>query len=127
MDGSNRKVIISSGLVSPLSLTIDYSSQTLYWIDGDGTLERSSTDGTGRTLLFSSNPLLYNTWGMAYYSNRVYWTEREKEAVYSAPVNDIDSYSVLISSLTYEPYQLQVVDPFSQPAAGITQEKRKVK
>ena len=118
MDGSDRKVIVSSSLLSPVSLTLDYSSQTLYWIDRDGTLESSLTDGTGRTLLLSANTVLFNTLGMAYYSNRLFWTERKKDAVYSSPVNDLHSYSLLISSLSYEPYQLQVVHPFSQPAAG---------
>ena len=118
MDGSDRKVIISSSLLSPVSLTLDYSSQILYWIDRDGTLESAFTDGTGRTLLLSADTVLFNTLGMAYYSNQLYWTERKEDAVYSAPVNDLDSYSVIISSLSHEPYQLQVVHPFAQPAAG---------
>ena len=118
MDGSDRKVIVSSGLLSPVSLTLDYSSQTLYWIDRDGTLESSLTDGTGRTLLLSANTVLFNTFGMAYYSNRLFWTERKEDTVYSSPVNDLHSYSLLISSLSFEPYQLQVVHPFSQPEAG---------
>ena len=118
MDGSDRKVIISSGLLSPFSLTIDYSSQTLYWIDADGTLETSSTDGTGRTLLLSVKTILYKTFGMAYYSNRLYWTERNQDVVYSAPINDLNSYSLLISVPLYEPYELHVVHPHSQPASG---------
>lgn len=121
MDGSDRRVIASGGLHSPVSLTLDYSSQTLYWIDGDGTLEKSYIDGSGRTLLLSADSILYNTFGMAFYSNRLYWTERKEEIVYSAPINDLSSYSVLITSLTYEPYQLQVVHPLAQPAAGNSQ------
>ena len=118
MDGSDRKVIISSGLLSPTSLTIDYSSKTLYWIDRDATLESASTDGSGRKLLLSANTILDHTFGMAYYSSRLYWTDRTQESVYSAPINNLNSYSLLISSLSNDPYQLQVVHPLSQPATG---------
>ena len=119
MDGSDRIVIISDNILNPVSLTLDYSSQTLYWIDDHQGIQSSSIDGTGRMLLFpSSNPIVYITYGMDYYSNHLYWTERAERAVYSAPTHNISSFSLLLSSLSWEPYQLHVVHPFSQPAEG---------
>ena len=121
LDGSERKVIISSNLLSPVSLTIDYTSQTLYWIDRDGTLESASTDGTGRKVLLSSNTALYNTFGMDFFNNQLYWTEREQPSVYSASINFLNDYSPIISSLSfpnYDPYQLHAVHPLAQPASG---------
>jgi len=33
LSGNNRRVLVSSGLVSPTTLVVDFSSQKLYWLD----------------------------------------------------------------------------------------------
>jgi len=33
LDGSNRKIIISNGIVRPLGITIDIKTHDVYWVD----------------------------------------------------------------------------------------------
>lgn len=116
MDGTGRTVVVSEGLNNPLSITLDHSTQTLYWIDVPGMLESSSYNGSNRQTLFVSQTLLFNTVGMAYYSNTLFWTERQDNGIYSAPINELGSAQVLVNGLSYEPYQLHVVHSSAQPA-----------
>ena len=49
MAGTSRSVLHTNNLVAPIGLTIDYSSQTLYWIDtARRRIESSSVDGSNR-------------------------------------------------------------------------------
>ena len=52
MDGANRAVIHSSNLMRPLALTLDTSTQTLYWADGSlSKIETSGVDGSNRRVI----------------------------------------------------------------------------
>ena len=52
MDGSNKGVLHSSGLLHPNDIAVDIPSQRIYWTDGFmGLIEYSNYDGTGRTTL----------------------------------------------------------------------------
>ena len=56
MDGTSREVLHSTNLYSAFGLTLDYTSQTLYWADYDlDRLESSNADGTNRVLLSTTN------------------------------------------------------------------------
>lgn len=54
MDGSVRRVLVSTNLTWPNGLAIDHNLGRLYWVDG-GTkaIEYSRLDGSGRTALKS--------------------------------------------------------------------------
>ena len=115
MDGTERTVIVSENLNNPLSIALDYSTQTLYWIDSPGVLESASTDGSNRQTLDSSQMYLINTVGMAYHSNVLFWTERQDNGIYSAPVSELGQAQELVSELIFEPYQLRIVHHSAQP------------
>jgi len=47
MDGTSRTVLHSTGLTFPSGITLDYTSQTLYWIDAARLrIESSGVDGS---------------------------------------------------------------------------------
>ena len=49
MDGTNRKTIVRSNIRMPNGLTIDYTSDKLFWTDSYyHTVETANTDGSGR-------------------------------------------------------------------------------
>ena len=115
MDGTERTVIVSEGLTNPLSIALDYSTQTLYWIDVPGKLGSSSFSGSNQQTLLVSPTQLFNTVGMVYYSNVLFWTERQDNGIYSAPVSPLGQAQELVSGLSYEPYQLRIVHHLAQP------------
>ncbi|XP_033742626.1 low-density lipoprotein receptor-related protein 4-like isoform X2 [Pecten maximus] len=52
-DGSDREVVVDSGLVWPNSLVLD--GDLLYWCDGStDVVEKIARDGTGRTVIYST-------------------------------------------------------------------------
>lgn len=76
MDGANRTVLHNTSLKFPNALTLDISTQTLYWADARlDTVEKSNVDGTSRQLVIQggiSHPfhmiiwrdeLLISDWG----------------------------------------------------------------
>jgi len=56
MDGTSRTVLHSTGLTFPSGITLDYTSQTLYWIDAIGLrIESSDVDGSNRQIVTTSS------------------------------------------------------------------------
>ena len=51
MDGTSREVLHNTNLVWPTALTLDYDTQTLYWLDASlDKLETSHVNGSNRRL-----------------------------------------------------------------------------
>ena len=72
MDGANRVEIINTGLVQPITLTLDYQEQVLYW--GDiyyGTIESSNVDGTNRRTIASGVPHIFS---ITVFADKLYFT-----------------------------------------------------
>ncbi|XP_061184437.1 low-density lipoprotein receptor-related protein 4-like [Saccostrea echinata] len=56
MDGTNRSVIVHTGLIRVLALSVDAANNLLYWADiGRHTLEVSNYDGSNRRVLRRNN------------------------------------------------------------------------
>ena len=52
MDGANRTILHNTRLMLPNALTLDISTQTLYWADARlDVVEKSNVDGTNRQLV----------------------------------------------------------------------------
>ena len=57
LGGTDRTVLLSSGLRRPLGLTIDYDQERLYWVDDDtDTVEMSDLDGGHRDSFSATEP-----------------------------------------------------------------------
>lgn len=51
MDGSNRRIFVTSNMLWPNGLTLDHSTSTMYWCDAYyDHIERIYLNGTGRTV-----------------------------------------------------------------------------
>ena len=56
MDGQGRHELVSTDIVWPNGLTLDYPLQTVYWVDASlDRLERINMDGTKRTVRVKSD------------------------------------------------------------------------
>ena len=60
LDGQDREVILSVGLLKVIALSVDVSNKKLYWPDhGKQTLECSNYDGSSRRVIRLENGFPY--------------------------------------------------------------------
>ena len=114
MDGQNRQVILDTGISLPSGLTLDHTTQTLYFIDGYlDRLESIKTDGSGRHLLksFSSNIVPFS---LVFHDGALYWTERLIKQILKLTIDD-NIVSTLASTAT-RPAGLALVAAERQPS-----------
>ena len=84
LTGRNRHIIISSNIVQPSGLTIDYAASKLYWVDASlGKIETSDLEGRGRRVLFT----VPQPYGIAVYNGILYWTDWMTRSVASASID----------------------------------------
>ncbi|KAK3611820.1 hypothetical protein CHS0354_040492 [Potamilus streckersoni] len=80
LSGKNRKSLISSNLIMPISLAADYGARRIYWIDsGRYTLESITYEGKERKIFFKTS---YNSFfDLAVYKDYLYVTNLEYQEV----------------------------------------------
>lgn len=115
MDGTSRTVLHSTGLADPIGLTLDYETQTLYWVDYTlDNLETSSADGRNRKLLTK----VQYPHGLTFFDQKLYWGDSGHHVIDSTHVNSPNSVSAIVSTGN-DPYAIHVVSQERQPIAGI--------
>ena len=115
MDGTSREVLHNTNLVWPTALTLDYDTQTLYWLDASlDKLESSHVNGSNRRLLLSTQ--IYHPLGITFYQSRLYWTDLYAQAVLSASINLSSTVSKVIRGHDVIPRGICVVSSDKQPA-----------
>lgn len=113
MDGTSRTVLHSTGLSTPYGLTLDYNTQTLYWIDYTlNKLESSRTDGSNRILLTRVN--VQCPYGITFFDQKLYWGDWCQHKIYSTFLTSPNSVSSVISTGS-APYRIQVISEERQP------------
>ena len=115
MDGSNRRTVISSDLSQPNGITVDYTSQKIYWSDSDlDKIEYSNYDGSNRmsvetedtgllypfSLTVAGDILFWSDWG----TNTIYATHKQHGAETS------EGYFAPIAVFTSIPYGIEALD-----------------
>ena len=107
MDGTSRIVLHSVGYV--YALTLDYDTQTLYWLDYNlNLLESSNVDGTNR-LLLTSGGIINTPYSITFYDGKLYWTDISYNRILSTSVSSPSSISYVGGSYSYDPYGIKVV------------------
>jgi len=80
LDGTHRQTVLG-GVAHVSSLTLDYSQCRIYWLRVDcNCIESSAMSGGDRQLLVTG---LQQPFGIAQYSDRVYWTEWRRQSIES--------------------------------------------
>ena len=112
LSGENRHVIVSSNLIWPNGLTIDFTTSKLYWVDAAvDRIETSDLEGNGRTVFLS----VPHPFGITVYNGYLYWTDWQTRAVASAHVDD----NTTAQNITFgrRPSNIHVVHYSLQPTA----------
>ena len=113
MDGSSRTTLHNTGLSYPSGLTLDYATQTLFWIDQTlDRLERSSADGSNRVLMTTLN--IQAPYGITYFGGKLYWTDYSRDQILSTFVSSPASVSTVVST-SGDPYRIQFISEERQP------------
>ena len=117
MDGSARSVVIDTELGWPNGLTLDYVSQTLYWVDALlDKMEKSNVDGSMRALLVTPNNVIQHPFGITFCRGHLYWSDWETNCIFTAPVtNTATGTTNFFCGLRFDPMQLHIVHRSRQP------------
>jgi len=116
MDGTSRTVIHNTSLVWPNALTLDITSQTLYWADANlDKVERSGVDGSNRVVLAQAG--VAHPFGIVLEANTLYFTDWSDNTIRylsssGGSVSTLHSVSAFSSATVFG---IQVVDSSRQP------------
>ena len=112
MDGLKRQVVIdSSQLTWPNGLTIDYTSDRIFWADSKRDyIGSSNLDGSNIIAVAKNIP---NPYGLAVFEDNIYWTNYRGGQVFRAN-KFTGSNRLEYQDGFYSPMDLQIVHPLLQ-------------
>ncbi|XP_022905754.2 low-density lipoprotein receptor-related protein 4 [Onthophagus taurus] len=83
MDGTNRKSIITDSVFWPNGLTLDYTSNRLYWADAKhNVIETALFDGSDRRKVISKG--LPHPFALTIFEDAIYWTDWHTKSISTA-------------------------------------------
>ncbi|XP_067430640.1 low-density lipoprotein receptor-related protein 2-like isoform X1 [Thunnus thynnus] len=113
MDGSKRKVVVSSGLSWPVSLAFDLLDNRVYWADEKlRCIGSASLDGDNvKILQLAETP---SPFSVAVFNDRLFWSDTKRRTIRSADKNNGKDQKVLLKR-PGQPFGLKVMHALSQP------------
>ncbi|XP_078285708.1 low density lipoprotein receptor a isoform X2 [Rhinoraja longicauda] len=85
LNGVDRMSLVSEGIEWPNGITLDLVNQRLYWVDSKlHTLSSIGVAGDNRKTLIISEDKLAHPFSLALFEDKVFWTDIEHEAIFSA-------------------------------------------
>ena len=114
LDGTDKRVIVSSSLQLPNSLSIDFGTNRLFWIDGSAiAIKASDLEGRNISTVYTYTTQQPSLTGLSVYSNTLFWIEDcEKIAVFST--NGVE-YNIIIDNLKTRAAARLVISPAQLP------------
>ena len=109
MDGLVRRIIVTGNLVWPNGLTIDQTTNQLFWVDAKlDKIEVSNLDGGNRQLIMSSAADIH-PYGLAVYLDMLYWTDWNTQSISRLNVSS-GNQEVIVNGLQ-KPMDIHIFDP----------------
>jgi len=109
MDGSERTVLVSSGLVWVNSLALDFENRLLYWCDASlDQIERVDFQGNNRVLILDLSSDNLHPFGLALTDNVLYWSDWKNKSVHK--YNMTSSLSEVLVQGMGRPMELHIYD-----------------
>uniref|UniRef100_A0A2P2HWY1 Lipoprotein receptor 2A n=1 Tax=Hirondellea gigas TaxID=1518452 RepID=A0A2P2HWY1_9CRUS len=118
LDGSHREAIVKHPHVAwPNGITIDHSTDRLYWCDGRlNTISASKLDGSHVEVILFSTEVLRLPYSISVFEDRFYWTDWSRLALYSAnKFNGGDVHNVSAGHMLESPKVVHVFHQYRQP------------
>jgi integrin beta 2 len=115
MDGNpdTRRMVVETRIRHPNAVTIDYSSDHLYWADSYyDIIEKMDING-GRRITFLNKELIYHPFSLTFYERFIYWSDWHTQGILRLNQNGRQD-SVVVKPVT-KPTELVVFDKKRQP------------
>ncbi|KAJ8982651.1 hypothetical protein NQ317_019052 [Molorchus minor] len=113
MDGRNRMNIITESVFWPNGLTIDYTTNQLYWADAKhNVIETSRLDGSGRKKVLSKG--LPHPFALTIFEDAIFWTDWHTRSISTANKATGAGFRTIHSQL-YFPMDIHSYHPQRQP------------
>ncbi|XP_029301025.1 LOW QUALITY PROTEIN: low-density lipoprotein receptor-related protein 2-like [Cottoperca gobio] len=114
MDGSKRKVVVSRGLMWPVSLAYDFLDNRVYWADEKlRCIGSASLDGDNvKILQLAETP---SPFSVAVFNDRMFWSDTKRRTIRSADKNTGKDQKVLLKR-PGQPFGLKLMHTLSQQA-----------
>ncbi|XP_019409279.1 PREDICTED: low-density lipoprotein receptor-related protein 2 [Crocodylus porosus] len=106
LGGNFRISIVSTNLVWPNGLTLDYEEQQLYWADASlQKIERCTLTGTNREVIVNT---ALRPFAMTLFDQHIYWTDWNTRSIYRANKYDGSDQITMIMNLPQRPLDIHV-------------------
>ena len=114
MDGTNHTTIISTDIVQPTGLAIDYDTLTLFWCDAAlDRIESSKLDGSHRAVLLEEN-IIFHPLSITFFNGSLFWGDWVVGAVYTLRVANPEENGLVRAILGMELSGIKVVSESRQ-------------
>uniref|UniRef100_A0A673ATI6 LDL receptor related protein 8 n=1 Tax=Sphaeramia orbicularis TaxID=375764 RepID=A0A673ATI6_9TELE len=115
MNGVDRQVLVSDNIEWPNGITLDVANKRLYWVDSKLHLISSvDLNGAHRRTHLSLAERLGHPYALAVFEDRIYWTDRDKAAVFMANRLTGQDIHTLAENLN-DPHDIVVFHQLRQP------------
>uniref|UniRef100_A0A3P8VTU1 LDL receptor related protein 8 n=1 Tax=Cynoglossus semilaevis TaxID=244447 RepID=A0A3P8VTU1_CYNSE len=115
MNGVDRQVLVANNIEWPNGITLDVANRRLYWVDSKlHHIASVDLNGAHRRTHISSAETLGHPYALAVFEDRIYWTDRDRAAVFVANRLTGQEVHMLAENLN-DPHDIVVFHQLRQP------------
>jgi len=116
-DTNTRQVLISTNILWPNALAVDYTIDRIWWADAKlHTIESSDLDGKNRRIILSEN--INHPFALTVFQSFIYWTDWHHNAINKANKFTGEERSVVMENL-FSPMDIHVHHRQRQPTGTV--------
>lgn len=120
LDGSLRKVLLSTSVIWPTGISIDIVKKRLYWMDVRmHSITSCDFDGSKLQVLNLASDSLVHPWRLSVFEDTVYWSDwaEAHSTIYSAnKLRGGEVQSLAVVNMQNNPLNLRVFHKLAQPS-----------